>query len=360
MTVHKDSGKVMRIVANYIADDIHMHEGKVIRIDKSDHFIKYGFIPAPDGSFYDIGFGVLLNPLNSAINTLFNQLIDSGTLANTGGGFLGKGARMQGGSLRFRPGEWKPIDVQGAVLRDAIVQLPVAQPSQVLFNLLSLLMQTVKELSTVSAEMSGQQTSPNEPATSMLTRLEQGMKVFSSIHKRVYRSLTQELKMIYKLNKIYLSAEEYSDVLDDPEADVDADFEDIKIDVKPIADPTMSSDVQRMLKLQAAGQVLATVPGADMKEYAKRVLASLNIDGIDALLPEPQGDPQPDPAMIEMQGKMKLDQANLQIETKKMEMAMRESQAKINLAAKDQAEKIELERKKFELEVHKMQMGMNR
>lgn len=45
-------------------------------------YTKFGFVPNPDGGFYDIGFGVLLGPLNESVNTLINQLIDAGTLNN--------------------------------------------------------------------------------------------------------------------------------------------------------------------------------------------------------------------------------------------------------------------------------------
>ncbi len=358
ITVHKDTKKVMAIIARYDADSIKMHNKQVVSITPKHYFIKYSFIPSPDGSFYDVGFGSLLNPLNASINTLINQLIDSGTLSNTGGGFIGKGARMSGGNIRFRPGEWKPIDVQGGILKDNIVQLPTPQPSQVLFNMLSLMIETVKELSTVSSEMSGQQSSPNEPATSMLARLDQGMKVFSAIHKRIYRALTKELKMIYDLDKIYLTQEEYQGVLDEEEANVDEDFEDDKIDVKPIADSSLTSSVQKMFKLQAAGQVLANVPGADIKAYAKRMLEAIGVDGIEELLPEQQEQPAPDLEMIKLQGEMKLNQAKMQIEMQKMQLDMKEAQARMNAEAKEQADRIELERKKFELEVHKMAMEM--
>jgi chaperonin GroES len=52
------------------------------------YFTKYGFIPTPDGGFYELGFGNLLGPVNDSINTIVNQLIDAGTMSNTGGGFF--------------------------------------------------------------------------------------------------------------------------------------------------------------------------------------------------------------------------------------------------------------------------------
>ncbi len=373
VTMLEETGQVVRIVARFDQNGIMMNKGKVMFIKPIIYFEKYGFIPAPDGSFYDIGFGSLLSALNAGINTAFNQLFDSGTLQNTGGGFLAKGARMNGGSVRFRPGEWKPVEVSGGTLRDAIVPLPQTQPSQVLFNLLSLLIDTTKELSTVSAEMTGGQTSPNEPATSMLARLEQGMKVFNSIHKRVYRSLTGEINKIYELDRQYLTPEFYASVVDDPEANFEADFEDKAIDIKPICDPTMSTDAQKTLKLQAAGQILASTPGADMREYAKRVLNTIGIENIDALLPEPDPNqqPPPDPAVMQQQAQMQLDKANLQKEAekmkndlqlamKKMQMDMMNSHAEMNLKAQQQKNALKLEWEKLVLEREKLAFAMGK
>ena len=92
VTFHKESHKVLRIAARYDDTTIKMDEdGKIKKIDAIQYYTKFGFIPNPDGSFYDIGFGVLLGPINESVNTLINQLVDAGTLNNLQSGFLGKG-----------------------------------------------------------------------------------------------------------------------------------------------------------------------------------------------------------------------------------------------------------------------------
>jgi chaperonin GroES len=63
VTFHRESGTVLRIVARF--DELGLktdNEGKVVRIEPIQYYTKFGFIPNPDGSFYDIGFGVLLGP----------------------------------------------------------------------------------------------------------------------------------------------------------------------------------------------------------------------------------------------------------------------------------------------------------
>jgi chaperonin GroES len=94
-----------------------VHTGKVIGVDAIQYFTKIPFIPHPDGGFYDVGFAWLLSPLNEAINTVINQLLDAGTLANTGGGFIGSGLRLKGGTIRFLPGQYQEVDVPGGTAR---------------------------------------------------------------------------------------------------------------------------------------------------------------------------------------------------------------------------------------------------
>jgi chaperonin GroES len=139
----------------------------VLKIEPIEHYTKYSFIPAPDGGFYDLGFGALLGPLNNSVNTLINQLIDSGSLQNGSVGFIGKGARIKGGKLRFSPNEWKRVPVAGGALRDSLVPLPVNQPSPVLFNLLSLLINYAERVGSVSDTMVGENPGQNTPAYNM-------------------------------------------------------------------------------------------------------------------------------------------------------------------------------------------------
>jgi chaperonin GroES len=64
VTVHKQTRKVVRIVANYFEESIKRNaKNQIINIKPESYFTKYSFIPSPDGGFYDIGFGILLGPL---------------------------------------------------------------------------------------------------------------------------------------------------------------------------------------------------------------------------------------------------------------------------------------------------------
>src|SRR5574341_821129 len=105
--VRYDNRQLLSIRANFFPSKVQYNEKReVMRIDPERYFTKIPFIPSPDGGFYDLGFGHLLGPLNESIDTAINQLFDAGTMHNAGGGFLGRGARIRGGSVAVKPNEW--------------------------------------------------------------------------------------------------------------------------------------------------------------------------------------------------------------------------------------------------------------
>src|SRR5690606_2001843 len=69
VTVLKDSGEVVRIKARYDETGIIIQGNKLIKIEPIEYYTHYQFVPSPDGGFYGIGFGILLNGLNETINT---------------------------------------------------------------------------------------------------------------------------------------------------------------------------------------------------------------------------------------------------------------------------------------------------
>ena len=177
VTFQKETGKVVRITARYEQDGITLDDKKkVVRIEPTQYYTKYSFVPNPDGSFYDVGFGVLLGPLNESVNTLINQLVDAGTLSNMQSGFIGKGLRIKMGENKFQPGEWKPVASTGSDLKNQIVPLPAKEPSSVLFQLMGSLITSGKELASVAEIFVGKMPGQNTPATTTMATIEQGMK----------------------------------------------------------------------------------------------------------------------------------------------------------------------------------------
>jgi chaperonin GroES len=258
--VRRDNKKVARIVARYTQKDIEVNEsGVILSIKAEQYFTKYPFIPSPDGGFYDLGFGVLLGPLNESINTIINQLVDAGTMANTAGGFLSRGIKLRGGNYTFNPMEWKHVDTTGDDLRKGIVPLPVREPSQVMFTLLNLLINYGERIGGSVDILSGQNPGQNTPAETTRTMAEQGMKVFNGIFKRTHRSLKQEFRKLYRLNQIFVDENTpYVSGANGSGMVLASDYEGPVTDVMPTSDPSITSDAQR---INPASAIAARVAG---------------------------------------------------------------------------------------------------
>lgn len=321
VTFHRESGQVVRIIARF--DELGLktdNRGKVVRIEPIQYYTKFGFIPNPDGSFYDIGFGLLLGPLNDSVNTLINQLVDAGSLSNLQSGFIGKGLRLKMGETRFQPGEWKAVNATADDLKKQIYPLPVKDPSATLFQLMGALITSAKELASVAEIFVGKMPGQNTPATTTMASIEQGMKVFTAVYKRIYRSLSAEYKKLYRLNEVYLNPQTYVETLDanvNPE-----DFKNIGYSVCPGADPSAISQTERLLKAQGLLELLP-MGVLDPIEVITRVLEAQEQPNVQKLFhPQVQqtGQPpqQPDPKTQELQMKMQAQEQASQLKQQDM------------------------------------------
>lgn len=272
-------------------------EFKIVKIERRQYFTKYGFIPAPDGSFYDIGFGTLLDDISQTIDTTFNQLLDAGALQNAGGGFVGSGVQIRGGSMKFALGEWKRVDATGGPLKDNIMLMPAPGPSSVLFNLVGLLIEAAKDITAVQDVMTGEGTA-NQPATTTLALIEQGQKVMTGIFKRIHRAFGQELRILRCLNRDYLDDEEYFQLNDaDQAVQVGrADYEDRDLDVIPVSDPGQVSDMQKMARAQAMWEMFNGDPLINQQLLRENVLTAIGAKDIRQYFEVPP--PMPDPKLV--------------------------------------------------------------
>ena len=346
VTVELDSHKVLRIIPRFNGDSVLVDEkNKVISIEATQYYTKYSFIPNPDGGFYDLGFGRLLGPLNNSANTIINQLVDAGSLSNLQSGFIGKGLRIKMGETKFVPGEWKAVNATGDDIKKQIFALPVREPSDVLFKLLDLLLKSGKELASVAEIFVGKMPGQNTPATTTMATIEQGMKVFTSVYKRVYRSLASEFKKIYKLNREYMNNEEYISVLDEPVQQ--EDYKGPENDIYPGADPTAVSSQEKQAKIQAVMQLLQ-LGTIDPMAVTMLYLEAHEIPNPGQLMKQPQ--PQPDPKMEAIKAKAQVDQQKAQID---MQVAQHKMQ--LEQATKEQELQMKAAQVQQELEAKKMQ-----
>jgi hypothetical protein len=251
-------------------------------------------------------------------------------MANGGGGFLGRGAKIRGGAYTFAPFEWKRVDSTGDDLHKSIVPLQVREPSGVLLQLLSLLINYTNRISGSTDMMSGENPGQNTPAETSRTMVEQGAKIYNAIFKRIWRSMKEEFKKLYILNSIYLPSKQTfghagqvalrEDYLGDPSS------------VLPVADPAITSDEMRMRQAMALKQASMTTPGYNREEIEKRFLHALNVEGISLVYPGPSKvPPLPNPKMQVEQVKASIKQMQFKSE-QMMFMAKLGEERRLNTA----------------------------
>ena len=269
-----------------------------------------------------------LGLLNNSANTIINQLVDAGSLSNLQAGFIGKGLRIKMGESRFQPGEWKSVNAVGDDLKKQIFPLPVREPSQVLFNLLDLLLKSGKELATVAEIFVGKMPGQNTPATTTMATIEQGMKVFTAVYKRIYRSLTKEFRKIYALNREYMNQEEYISVLDEPVQQ--SDYEGPEDDIIPGADPTAVSSQEKQAKLQSVMQIMQ-MGTIDPMWFTQQYLEAHEIPNADKAVRQPSVHPHLILRLKHSRPRPQLDQQKAQ-----MDMGMASRKLQMEGAAKEQ------------------------
>lgn len=324
VTVDHKTQRVLRLEPNFSPDSMKTSsDGRVLRIERGKFYVKYDFFPHPKGKFYGIGLGHLLAQLGDVIDTAINQLMDAGTAQTAGGGFIASGVRLQarggGSTVRFSPGEYKTVDVPGAVLRDAIVERALPNVSPVTYQVLDLIMGAARDISGVKDVITGDASNTGQVGTT-LALIEQGLQVYIATFKRVFRALKEEFTLLFENIGKHGGEEaalDYQQVLDDPQANFEADFTTPDFDIRPVSDPSSVTKMQKMAKAQFLMGVLEPVVGAggDAREIVRRALEAADVEDIEKILPEPQPQ-QPNPADV---AKVEKDQSTAVLNLAKAE-----------------------------------------
>jgi len=299
----------------------------LIRIEPVQQITKYGFIPAPDGTFLDLGYSHLLGAIVQGINSTTNQLNDAGTLGNRGGGFMAKGFRKKKGPVKMRIGEWLETNIGAKDLRTSLIPNPSPEPSVALLQLNQDMNTQARGLaSTVDA--SGQITANTAPTTA-LAIIQESMISTSALMGRVLKAMSNEFQILFRLDQTTFDQELYQIILDDTEADVKKDFNNQSLDVKPTASAEMSSKMQRIQLSAVEVEQLPNViqAGGNPMPIIKNFFERIGSDNVDEIFPE-----EPTEAQVaeiakfreaqEMQNKIEL--ANLELSKIQTEVILRE------------------------------------
>lgn len=291
VSIDDQTKKVVSIYRNWEPEDTEAQS-------RLDWMVEFGFI-AWRGA-YKIGMPHLIGGLSAAATGSLRALLDSAHFNNLQGFLKLKGARFGGQSKEINPAEGIEIDASPSVddIRKLVMPTPYNEPSMVLYQLLGWLTDAAKGVVTTAEEKiadAGNQM----PVGTALALMESGAKVYSSIHKRLHRSMSRVLKIMARLNKKHLSVSEQLSKIGEVLATRN-DFAE-PLCVIPVSDPNIFSEAQRFAQIQMVlslaqgvdpktGQPTATAQLHNLYESVKALYQIAKIPNFSRFLPPP---PQP-------------------------------------------------------------------
>ena len=285
MTIDETTSEVLCLYRNWECNDD--------KFTKLDWYVEFKFIPWRGA--YAIGLPQLIGGLSAALTGALRALMDAAHINNSQTMLKLKGGRIGGQSDRIEPTQ--VIEIEGAPgvddVRKIAMAMPFNPPSGVLLELLGWLTAAAKGVVTTSEEKIGEANN-NMPVGTAQALIEQGAKVFSSIHARLHRSQAKSLAIISRLNHWYLQE---MDNQSGSQVEV-RDFASNN-DVRPVSDPNIFSETQRVAQNQALLQMASSAPPGmfDIRAVYRRVLGQLKIPSIEEVLPNPLGAKESNPAL---------------------------------------------------------------
>ena len=285
LTIDETTGKVLSLYRNWECNDE--------KLEKLDWYVEFKFIPWRGA--YAIGLPHLIGGLSAALTGALRALLDAAHINNSQTLLKLKGGRIGGQSDRIEPTQ--VVEIEGAPgvddVRKLAMPMPFNQPSSVLMNLLGWLTDAAKGVVSTAEEKIGEANN-NMPVGTAQALIEQGAKVFSSIHARLHRSQAKSLAIVSRINHWYL---EEMDNQSGTEIQV-RDFAENN-DVRPVSDPNIFSETQRVAQNQALLQMATSAPPGmfDIRAVYRRVLGQLKVPAVDEVLPNPLGAKESNPAL---------------------------------------------------------------
>ena len=280
VTIDHTTKEVLAIFRNWDPDDEQQEE--------LVHMIEWPFVPWRGA--YPIGLPHMIGSLSAAATGSLRALLDSAHINNFPGMLKLKGGSRGGQSDRIEPTQ--VTEIEGGVgvddVRKIAMPVPFNPPNPVLYQLLGFVTEAARGVVRTTYE-NLQDQNPNVPVGTTLAMIEQGMTVFSAIHARLHYAMGMTLKVLHRLNSKHID-DDYIMRVTGEEMCKAKDFLGV-MDVIPVSDPNIFSDVQRSAQMQAVVQRAAAMPALyDQRAVEERFLEGMKIPDFKALMakkPEP-------------------------------------------------------------------------
>jgi hypothetical protein len=389
VTVHVGSAKVVRIVARYDEDSIIVKREdikpmallsaqkkrnalidadnkeyglsnpmpdpddltgyEIVRIEPIEILTKYGMIPSFDGSFLDVGFYHLIGSMTLGHNKTTNDLLNSGTLANTQGGIVAKNFRKKAGNFAVTPGEYIQTECSPDTLQSSIMNLPFKEPSPALYALNEKLENSARSFS-ANSDLGGQLQANTAPTTA-LAMIQESLIPHTAHMSMIIDSMSSEFNILYQLNRAHLDSDDYKKIVGDDEAVFAEDFDTDGMSVTCGANPESSSKTQRMMLAQAELEQVPMVmqAGGNAVPIVKNYYKQIGSQYVDEIFPnEAEMSPEDKAQMQQMQQmqQAQLEQtqqqsAMIQLQTELLKKGEERKDYEAQVAAKETLAKID-------------------
>ena len=332
VTIDVSSKQVLSIVRNYDEDDQELPTAK-------KRFAKFTFVPGM--GFYDIGLLHILGNTTNAITAAWRELLDAGMYNNFPGFLMADtGARQNTNIFRVPPGGGALVKTNGMPINQAIMPLPYKEPSGALMNLVNQMAETGMRVGGTS-EVMVTEGKPDAPVGTTLAMIEQAQKVLNSVHKRLHAAQSEEFELLMQCFREHPESfwmkrkkpafpwdeKTFTDALDN-------------YYFTPQADPNTSSQTQRLMKVLALKQLVASNPSLyDPIAVDTAALQALGWSNPQQFMIPPQAQGKMPPEMLQAI-------ANMQNNKTTADARMLDSQTR----ATESAAKIQLDQQRLQME----------
>lgn len=338
VVMHKASQEILRISPRFAPEDVEIDSitDRIIRINPEQYYVHYKYWDDPEGKILGIGLGTLVSDTNEAVTSLFNQLIDAGSLSNYQGGFIGADLRIRRKRTEVDLGDWISVDSDGMELKEGIFPFNFKEPSQVLLSLVMYLVDSVNKLTSVTEPLTGT-ANPSDASPNVINQMiNQGLKIYNSILKGMAADGVAEIEILKRLNRQYPDIEEYLTIVNPSDQELQEmvtdsggllDFTDKHISIVPVLDLSQTTEAERLMQMQdimiSANQIESIKPNTvNMKALWVAKLHNMNYPNPERyVMPDPPPD-TPNVELIKLQSE--LDKNSKELQFKDREIAVKE------------------------------------
>ena len=166
----------------------------------------------------------------------------------------------------------------------------------------------------------GENVGQNTKAGTMDQMVEQGMKIYKAIYKRVWRAMKKEISKLYNLNSRYLPLETAFGT--DGAKILREDYNGDAKRIVPTADPYATSDHDRVAQATLVKQASMSTNGYDLQAVEKNFLRANRVDGWESMYLGPDKVPPLPNHKVQVE-QMKLEAKKQHLELDKMKFIMK-------------------------------------